>query len=120
MKTKIEKMTDSQLEAERRDLPKYQNDMTTDQRDKAFAIYAEQLKRYKAKVAEYNATATKETGLKHGDKVSRFQPGLFGTGGEEYIGKVIFDRNGRLAIRTKKCDGSGRKTFKINKGWKKI
>jgi len=116
----LESLSDAELKARRNDLPKYKNDMNLVQRSIADAIYLEQLRRYKGKVAEYNKKATEATGLKHGDKVSRFQTAAFGTGGEEYTGKVIYDKNGRLAIRTDRPDGTGRKTFPINKGWEKI
>ena len=94
--------------------------MTEEQLTESDALYAEQLRRYKKKIKEYNKAATKATGLKHGDKVKRLQANLFGLTTVEYFGKVIYDKNGRLVIRIKMCDGSGRKTFPINKGWKKI
>jgi hypothetical protein len=120
MKTEIEQMTDRELTYHREKLPKYKNDMSAEQLTRSEELYAEQLKRYQAKVAEHNAAATKATGLKHGDRVERFQASCFGMGGETYTGKVIYNRFGRLVIRTDRPDGSGKKTFPINKGWSKI
>jgi hypothetical protein len=115
----LAKMADEELQVTRNNLPKYKNDMTSEQVKIADDIYKEQLKRYKNKVTEYNKEAEKATGLKHGDKVSKTMPGL-GIGVEEYTGKIIYDKNGRLAIKTNMPDGSGRKIFPINKGWTKI
>lgn len=113
------RITDAEIKSRRENLPKYKNDMTPEQLALAGALYAEQLKRYKKKIKEYNKAAIAATGLEHGDKVTRLQVGLFGMGCAEYFGKVIYDKRGRLAIRTTQCDGSGRKTFPLNKGWKK-
>lgn len=120
MVVKIKNMTNEQLNVYRNKLPKYKNYMTNEQLIEADAIYLEQLKRYKKKVKEYNEAAMKATGLKHGDNVERFQLDAFGMGGESYTGRVLYDRNGRLIIRTKRCDGAGRRTFPLNKGWTKV
>ena len=119
MSVELKKLTDIELESHRENLPRYKNDMTEEQLTESDALYAEQTRRYKKKIKEYNKAATAATELEHGDKVTRLQVGLFGMGCAEYFGKVIYDKRGRLAIRTKQCDGSGRKTFPLNKGWKK-
>ena len=125
MNTPIENLTDEEITERRLALPKYKNDMTVEQSAESSALYAEQRRRYKERIkataTEYNKAATGATGLKHGDKVEFYVPGLFGAMGlsEKYQGKVIYDKKGRLSIRTTFADGSGRKTFSINKAWKK-
>lgn len=119
-KPQIKEMTDDELQSHRKNLPKYKNNMTEEQLEFADAIYTEQLRRYKEKIKEHNKAATEATGLKRGDRVKRLQASLFGLATVEYFGKVIYDKRGRLTIRTTQCDGAGRKTFPINKGWKKI
>lgn len=113
-------MTDDELKAIRRNMPKYLNEMTPEQQELANLVYAEQTRRFKALVAEYNAEAEKVTGLKKGDRVSCFAPTWFGVGGQEHIGKVIYDRNGYLSVKLDHVDGSGRKIFPISKRFQKI
>ena len=126
MKTKItvklKTMTDKELTHHRNKLPNYKNYMTNDELEFADAIHREQMKRYNKKIEAFNLAAMGATGLKWGDKVERFVISAFGCGcgGENYIGKVIHNRFGRLVIRTKRPDGSGKKTFPINKAWTKI
>jgi len=119
VETNYSKMTDEELQTARNNLPKYKNEMTPEQIKIADNIYNEQLKRYKTNVTEYNKEAEKATSLKHGDKVSKVVSGL-GIGAEEYTGKIIYDKNGRLAVKTDIPDGAGKKIFPIDKRWKKI
>ena len=115
----IQTMTDAELAAARAGLPAYRNDMTAGQEADTERLYAEQLRRYKESVAAYNTEAEQATGLHHGDRVSYGALGFGGLTMDTHYGKVIYDRNGRLAIRTSHADGSGRKTFPIHTGWKK-
>ncbi len=111
-------LSDAELKERRDALPKYKNDMTPEQIADGDAIYAEQNKRFKATVDKYNTDAMEKTGLKHGDEVTYTAQG-FGMP-ETYRGKVVYDKNGYLSVKTNIPDGSGRKIHGINIGWKKV
>ncbi|MDO9548158.1 MAG: LPD38 domain-containing protein [Candidatus Marinimicrobia bacterium] len=113
-------LSDEELKARREALPKYKNDMTPEQITEGDALYAEQHKRFKVTVEEYNKAATEKTGLKHGDEVEYPAQGLGGLGAETYRGKVVYDKNGYLSVKTNVPDGSGKKIHGINIGWKKV
>lgn len=116
----LTELTDVELQAKRDALPKYKNNMTPEQLAENDAVYQEQMRRYKAVVADYNARAEEVTGLKPGDRVSYVAPNIFGIGTETYAGTVIFDRTGRLAVKLDHAEGSGRKVVRIHKGFKQI
>ena len=113
-------MTDTELRNERAMLPKYTNDSTPEQIAAGKAIYDEQTRRYKMEVEEYNQAATAATSLKHGDRVTGYFNGLFGTSNESVTGMIIHDKTGRLAVKYDKADGTGKKIGRIHKGLKKI
>ena len=108
--------SDRQLADIRASLPKYANDCTPEQTAISQEVYAEQVRRYKAKVADYNRRATEATGLKHGDKVeATFASAFMSTC--NFTGKVVYDRNGKLAVKTDRPDDAGRKITNISKAW---
>ncbi len=115
----LSSLSDEELQKIWDSLPKHPNGSVIKSKE-SDAIHQEMMKRYKAEVAKYNAEAEKETGLKHGDRVVKTVVNAFGTGTEEFTGKVVYDKNGRLSVKTDKPDGSGRKMFPIDKGWKKV
>lgn len=111
-----EELSNQQLKDVRASLPKYLNNCTPEQAITHQEVYAEQIRRYKAEVADYNRRATEATGLKHGDKVeATFASAFMSTC--TFTGKVVYDKNGRLAIKTDRPNDAGRRITPINKAW---
>ena len=111
-------LTDQELADIRASLPKYTNDQTPIQAETDQLAYTEQMRRHKAAIADYNQCAIEATGLHHGDRVEATLPGMF-MSSHYYTGKVIYNRSGKLVVRTDRPDGAGRKFTPISKAWKK-
>jgi len=109
--------TDQELTNIRSSMPKHTNDCTPEQMAIDKAVYAEQIRRYRAEAADYNQRATEVTGLKHGDAVEATFQGAF-MSLDSYTGKVVYNRGGRLCVKTDRADDTGRKQTPISKAWK--
>jgi len=115
--------SDAELADIRAALPKYANDCTPEQAATDREVYAEQMRRYRAvkeaAAADYNRQAIEATGLRHGDQVEATFAGAFFSL-DSFTGKVVYNRHGKLAVKTDRPDDTGRKMTPISRAWKRI
>ena len=113
-------MTDSELTAIRKSMPKYLNNMTPEQTEISHAVYAEQKKRYdenKAKSYDEYNSEVENHGFNIGDRVKYFARSMLGIGGAEVTGTVKKRKKYYVKLD---YPFNGQKTSHLTSGWKLI
>ena len=100
----FENLSDSELQTLRNELPKYKNEMTSDQIQLADALYKEGLLRHHKKLDERNDQILAETGLQIGDHVRTVAVNMLFGPGETIYGRVVLTRSvgGSVAVKIAK------------------
>lgn len=113
-------MTDDELLAIRKSIPKHLNDMTLDQQKITHEVYVEQRKRYDIAKAEgiqaYNQDV-EAANYKIGDRVSYFCRSLIGFGGITITGIVKKRMKYYVSLD---IPFNGKKSAHLTKAWAKI
>lgn len=111
-------MTDEELTAIRKSMPKYLNYMTDEQVEISKAVYAEQKRRYDANKLDsfqkYNQEV-EAAGYKVGDRVSYFARSMLGIGGIVIYGTVAKRKKYHVKLD---IPWNNKNTAHLTNGWK--